>query len=84
MIQIGFQWTGGARALVKLLNSRLAVRGWEMGPEPCWGDDFAGVATWDYPPGAVALEAFALDSPVENDDWQVTLQAKPQGQLIGC
>lgn len=84
VIQIGFEWTRGVQALVKLLNTRLAVRGWEMGPEPCWGDDFAGVATWEYLRGAVPLEALALDSPIENDEWQVELQAKPQGQLIGC
>jgi hypothetical protein len=84
VIQVGFQWTGKAQVLVKLLNSRLAVKSWTMGPEPCWGNDFAGVATWDYPVGAVPLEALALDNPIENDEWQVVLQAKPQGQSIGC
>ncbi len=84
IIQAGFQWAGSRQALVALIDERLTARGWTRGAELSWAD--GGDAIWIGPHRRVPTEEFALDAPVPpGRQWMVTVEAKPQGQLVtGC
>jgi hypothetical protein len=85
-IQIGFRWTGTSQALFKLLNRRLAARGWAWGAAPLWS--LQSGSAWVSPRARGTPEVLSFDFPDENlpegsNIGTIWLEAKPQGWLAG-
>ena len=84
IIQAGFRWAGGSRALAGLLDERLTARGRARGAGPSWAG--GGDVIWISPRGRAPAAEFAIESPVlPGGQWMALVEAKPQGPLVkGC